>query len=199
MSHSSLNRTHQLKHHIIITLNNILGFGAIISYPAPAEKRYTVRMKWKCFTLGQFFMCDGYTSKAYSTFPAMTKMEKAILLRAFVCLFVSSSLFHLCLSRLPPFTPSSIPGERGSVSGTSKSPACPFEGKRKPQKNWNGQLLKCEGRKKMKRVKPPVRTHRTGRNEKQAWNEKRGWQGEKKRGKGHRKKSKVVLSKVCRR
>lgn len=199
MSHFSLNRTHQLKHHIIIRLNNILGLEAIISYPAPAEKGSTVRMRWNCFTLGQFFKRDGSTRRPPLTLPSLPRQRGKKLFywrHLFVCLFVSSPLFHLCLSRLHPFTPSSIPGGKGSASGTRESPACPFEGKRKKkQKNWNRQLLKCEGGKRWS--KSSRLWGRIGQAEmKNRLGMKRGDKEEEKRGKGLRKKSKVVLSEV---
>lgn len=141
----------------------------------------TARIKWKCFTPGQFFKRDGYTSssrKEYtdSTFPAMTKMEKAILPRAFVCLLVSSSLFHLCLSRLPPSTPSSIPRGEREREWDEREPSMPLWRGKKKEKKW--AAAEMWRRKKMKRVKPTVRTHRTDRKKKKhVQNEKKGWEG----------------------
>lgn len=63
----------------------------------------------------------------------------------FACLFLLLSficVFQGCPLPLPPPSPE----ERGSASGTSESPACPFEGEKK--KKRNGRLLKCEGGKR---------------------------------------------------
>lgn len=91
----------------------------------------------------------------------MTKMEKAILPRAFVCLLVSSSLFHLCLSRLPPSTPSSIPRGEREREWDEREPSMPLWRGKKKEKKW--AAAEMWRRKKMKRVKPTVRTHRTDR------------------------------------
>lgn len=89
-------------------------------------------------------------------FPATTKMEKAVLLQGlFVCLFVSSFLFHLCLSRLPSsLAPPSPEGEREKERDESREGWWKTLWRR--DENWNGLLLKCEGE-RMKQVNLPVK------------------------------------------